>query len=200
MTRISTWIASLVICGLSMCAHASVMWQVDSLGQLTGATGVEVSGTLYDVQFVEGSCINIFNGCDAPSDFLFNTITSAMNASQALMDQVLLDNSYGSFDTHPDLTSGCSSSGYCYVLTPFSVDFHGVNANRAENGIYANFQDGVGFDGISPVYDVGNDPASTYAQWSLHSDPEPGTFALLSLGLVAGFGVHRRHSRAGGNA
>lgn len=33
---------------------------IDGGGQLTGATGVDVGGTLYDVTFMDGTCIAMF--------------------------------------------------------------------------------------------------------------------------------------------
>jgi hypothetical protein len=36
---------------------AAPILQASSGGILTGATGVDVNGTLYDVQFVDGSCV-----------------------------------------------------------------------------------------------------------------------------------------------
>ena len=52
-------------------------------------------GNLYDVQFLDGSCISLFNGCDDVSDFTFQTQAAAILASQALLDQVLLDGGGG---------------------------------------------------------------------------------------------------------
>ncbi len=40
-------------------------------GILHGASGVDVGGTLYDVEFLDGTCIVLFNGCDQSSDFTF---------------------------------------------------------------------------------------------------------------------------------
>jgi hypothetical protein len=57
--------------------------------QLMGASNVLVDGSLYDVQFVDGSCIDVFNGCDDVSDFTFQSQAVASLASQALVDQVL---------------------------------------------------------------------------------------------------------------
>ena len=60
-------------------------------GQLVGASGVDVDGTLYDVEFVDGTCVDLFNGCDESSDFMFTTEAAALMASQALLDQVLIN-------------------------------------------------------------------------------------------------------------
>ena len=90
---------------------------------LTGATGVNVGGTLYDVVFVDGTCVAIFDGCDDPAtDFDFTTEADALAASQALLDQVFLNVSGGGqFDSTPALTFGCVGFSVCSALTPFDL-------------------------------------------------------------------------------
>jgi hypothetical protein len=112
-------------------AHAAVIL-VDASGLLTGATGVMVNGTAYDVSFQGGSCNAVFNGCDPSLDFLFTSGASALVASQALLDQVFLGENHGVedgdpsgpgfFDSHPGLTRGCPLGDFnvCIALTPYS--------------------------------------------------------------------------------
>jgi len=38
-------------------------------GQLEGATGVDVGGTLYDVEFLDGTCVTLYMGCDSVDGF-----------------------------------------------------------------------------------------------------------------------------------
>ena len=59
-------------------------------GQLVGAFDVSVGGTLYDVTFQDGTCVDLFDGCDEVSDFAFPTSSAANSASFALLAQVLL--------------------------------------------------------------------------------------------------------------
>jgi hypothetical protein len=89
-------------------------------GGLTGATGVDVGGTLYDVEFVDGACAAVFSGCTSAS-FAFTTETSAAAAAQALLDQVFLDGVPGPFDSSPNLTRDCLSELACLVITPYDV-------------------------------------------------------------------------------
>jgi hypothetical protein len=70
-------------------------------GQLHGAFGVDVGGTLYNVEFLDGTCIALFNGCDAVSDFTFQSSALAAAASQALLDQVFLRWRFREFRLHP---------------------------------------------------------------------------------------------------
>jgi hypothetical protein len=112
----------------------------------TGATGVDVDGTLYDVAFVDGSCISVFTGCNSPSDFFFTNRFSAGDAAQALLD---LFNAPGNeqFTISPNLISGCAASAVCSVLTPYDgfIFFNEPNVsvatfenNDVSSGQFAN--------------------------------------------------------------
>jgi hypothetical protein len=91
-----------------------------------GASGVDVGGTFYDVQFLDGTCIDLYNGCDDVSDFTFQTQAAAILAAQALLDQVILDGGVGQFDSQPGLTFGCISLAvFCDVLTPYAFPIPG---------------------------------------------------------------------------
>ncbi len=161
-------------------------------GQLFGASGVIVEGSSYDVEFLDGTCIALYNGCDDVSDFTFQTGLSALLASQALLDQVFLDGPLGSFDTVPDLTNGCEEPLLCRANTPYgfanlietsirliSANNRPIDASDALTGI-------VGWPVVQDSSSAGYD---AFAVWSLV--PEPNTALLLSLGL-AGLSVRRR--------
>jgi len=71
---------SRILAGTLMCfcvhnANAVVLL-VDGSGVLTGATGVNISGTLFDVAFEGGTCDSVFNGCD-PAEFAFSSESAA---------------------------------------------------------------------------------------------------------------------------
>jgi hypothetical protein len=89
-------------------------------GELHGASNVLVDGSLYNVQFRDGTCVDLYNGCDDASDFTFQTLASATLASQALLDQVFVDGASGNFSSSPDLTFSCGPDpSYCFVFTPY---------------------------------------------------------------------------------
>jgi hypothetical protein len=89
-------------------------------GELLGATGVNVGGVVYDVEIVEGTCIDLYDGCDDLSDFTFTTLADALLAARALQDQVVLDGVAGNFDTVPSLTAGCSGA-LCGTAFPYGL-------------------------------------------------------------------------------
>ena len=57
---------------------------MDPLSRLD-AFGLNVGGSVYDVAFVEGTCIDLFDGCDEVSDSAFTSLADAPLASQALL-------------------------------------------------------------------------------------------------------------------
>lgn len=169
---------------MALPAQAGLARQVDSGGQLTGATGVDVAGVLYDVTFVDGTCSGVFSGCDATSKFAFHSLADANAASSALLSQVFLDVSLGFFDSDPSLTTGCSSTSLCGVLIPYDVFSNdGVLASVAVND--------TGIDSVAGAQIRSYDDLLSFGEYSWavwvpeNSVPEPSSRALLGLAGVA---------------
>jgi len=195
MSRLMAFFGALFfLAGLQCPAYASLVLQVSG-ATLTGATGVVVDGTSYDVSFVQGTCNTNFNNC---ATFTFDQ-QHADDANKALFFQVLpaADNVF------PQIAAiaGCPAfnlNAPCQIITPYIAYAIGPSStefNAKDLAVYflpsgANPSDYTAlatFDttGTGTVFAVWTQSASA-------SVPEPATAFLLGvvgLGLMA----TRRH-------
>lgn len=168
-------------------------------GQLLGAKNVDVNGALYDVEFVDGTCVALFEGCNSDSDFVFSTFQQANMAAQSLLETVFLDGPLGNFDSDPDLTAGIEKSRFGNtgdVLVPYGVDpVQPIAFRSAFLRNRADPNDGVGasFAGGLRSFDFSNINTSTFARFTpsqIATVPLPAGGLLLLAGL-AGLGAAR---------
>jgi hypothetical protein len=75
------WILFVVLFLAASGTRAATLNVID--GQLVGASNVDVGGILYDVEFLNGTCIALFDGCDSSADFTFTNSVDAIAAAQA---------------------------------------------------------------------------------------------------------------------
>lgn len=175
---------------------AAAVLLVNGGGQLTGATGVAVGSSTYDVSFADGACTALFGGCDAASDFTFTTEADAQAAALALLGQVLIDGGEGQFDTNYELTLGCAlnNASSCAVLIPFATN--GVGATVAQ-AINSPAQDTNTINASPAVgFDTTGQPNYVYALFtpSVTAVPEASSWAMMLFGF-AGIGLATRRRR-----
>ncbi|MFQ5780505.1 MAG: hypothetical protein ACE5HN_06920 [Nitrospiria bacterium] len=140
-TAMAAFFAAFILLSCFSEANAEVSLLIDGTGQLTGATGVVVGADTFNVSFLDGTCTDLFSGCDDPGDFLFTTEDSAKMAAAALEATVFLDSEKGNFDSIPSKVRGCSGTiNACSIMTPFGfsavtpgeiIDVSFINAPRS---------------------------------------------------------------------
>lgn len=167
---------------LSATANAALIHITDSKGILTGAKGVNINGTDYDVEFKDGTCVALFSGCDSKNDFLFNTSSSAYLASWVLNSYVFVNG----WDSSPSKTKGCeNSSAQCTILTPFELSQGWLRSGIFTNNDWIN-SDSYSVGNWTPTADTSS-YAFTFAIWSLSNKSEvneSGSLAILIMSLA----------------
>ena len=186
-------------------ALAAPVLVVDSGGVLTGVNNLEVQGTAYDVSFNGGTCDQLFSGCQS---FAFQTVESAMAASEALLAYAFTDSGFGQFDSRPELTRGCESTPAstfysCIALTPFALSPSGqiVSAFWALNSMREVSDEantyGFLFTNANPIQSPGVQ-MRTWAVWTpstVTPIPEPAPWQLTLLGVSTMLAVRKRATR-----
>jgi hypothetical protein len=196
-------ICTLFIFGFVSVSHASVIFitekDANGVTSLLGADNVEVNGLYYNVRFLDGSCIALFNGCDDPADFFFGYVGDALDASISLLDQVFIRGT--GFDIAPELINGCSNgrSG-CNIFTPYAYvnGFSFCHLGAQSAGCHS--RDVIEITMFLPGSEravVNSDFLYyTYAVWSKPVEASaPGTAMLLLMG-IAGLIVSQRRKQA----
>jgi hypothetical protein len=176
-------LATVMVLSVCLSTSASALTLNVVVGQLLGASNVDVEGVLYDVLFTDGSCIQLFSGCDDNSDFLVTNEVEALAVATALDQQVFLDGPEGNFDTVPALTSGCESATVCDVYVPYYSNGTTVQLTRVQNRTPPGADE---VEGGRLILAVSNDLSSDFATYAVFTPvPEPGTALLMGLGLIA---------------
>lgn len=177
--------------------------QIDA-GQLTGATGVNVGGTLFDVTFEAGTCAEVYTGCDALSDFPFTNVSDGETAEdltrealEALRATVFINTDSGDFDTNPSLTAGCGfEDSFCNIFVPFA--FSDVGGQKALSFQNAPAVDTTGLNDIVTEFrllsnfNAEKNDSATFAVFTPSEDiPETPPIPLPAAGwmLLAGLGA-----------
>ena len=181
-------------------AKATLMLDIEN-GILMGANNVDVDNVLYDVKFVDNTCAFAHGTC-TDNSFVFQTQITAGEASNALLQQVLVNTSEGQFGSNIALINGISDPNLNTILTAIEVlDVGFPNERGFMSGIQrysvnskTDYKIGSGTLNEHPTTLFGG--SNVWAVWSVAASvPEPGTFMLLVLG-VAGLSFSRYKKKA----
>tara|TARA_R110002073_G_scaffold334037_1_gene522677 strand:+ start:4980 stop:5633 length:654 start_codon:yes stop_codon:yes gene_type:complete len=194
-------------------ATATPILMTNSSGNLTGINGLEVLHTysqellgVYDVIFRDGSCLDLFNGCDSnQDDLLFRNSAVGGYATESLLGAL------GAFADMPEKITGCESILTCIISIPININLSGPSSSVSASSLWlrksplddlpitesyvgSRETDFSSFTNrtwaiFSPSLSTGNPPNTV---------PEPGMLALIGLGF-ASFGIIRRRNKIGEN-
>lgn len=189
----------------SSASQAAVIYNMSG-GKLSSIQNIDISGTLYDVTFQNGSFNTIF-GSDA--NLMFTSSTQAYAAAEALrlhlVDGVVASDGFTyNYDTNNSLVEGCVNYIWCDMLTPYMEFIDASGTEKAASFATRNFYDTT--SDYSFAVTLGSDFNTdnptvpfwyTCADWRLASQvPEPASAILMSMGLL-GVGYVSRKRKSG---
>lgn len=174
-----TFLTTLLITSKSLSAIL-VTDSEGSIAQLLAAMNVDINGILYDVTFQDGTCVELFNGCNDLTDFTFTNEADATAASQALLDQVLIDTPFpNTYDSNPNFVAGCQTASRdigCYFVTPYTF-ISGAPIGAMARNFGIRTEDDISIEEIA-TYNSAGLPI-TFAVWT-------ETSAVVPLPAAAG--------------
>lgn len=138
-------------------------------GDVTGATGLLIDGALYDVDFVNQRCRDLFAGCRGEGPFPFTTEAAAIEAGQAIRDQVFR-NETGALQMTIDEFAPCI--GGCYVLVPYALVPSGTQFLSVIVGLFDNPHRTIGPVAIGYGLPITYAPVGRYP-YAVFSAPYP---------------------------
>ena len=180
--KICTLISILAtMCLSTFSLQAAPILLFSTSNQLTGATGVEVNGQLYDVEFKDGTCFDLFNGCYEGTDsFFWKTSADAETASLSLLDQVFTDATGALLDSEPHRILGCETTISCFAITPFVRYFlHNAVSGVSAFNSHVESGDGTVASHVDINFDLAAEAGQTWAVWSSRSTISEPPLALL---------------------
>lgn len=185
----------LILFTFTLAQSAQAAMITESGGFMTGATGINVGGKLYDMELKDGTCVLLFGGCDEQSDFPFDA-AGTQEALTELLDLITVS----MFVNAPDKITGCAASIYqsCVIETPYNV-FDAFNIQLDELVIFS-YADPLITQGVflPPSFDTSSASHVVYALWTAQPTrtiPEPSSLLLIGMGLLGQRLVSARSKR-----
>jgi len=192
------------VLGLSMAftgAQALTLQVAD--GKLTGAQGVLVEGSLYDVKFLDGTCSTVFGSeCSGSGSFVLNSAISALSAANALINQVFSPtNSPSGIPNYPpslNIAGIGPDLGFAEVMIPYALPAQFPGYFEAQTVKLCPELCGLPHEYVTffrqPLSQNTTDlPYRVFAQFVSAPVPEPETYALMMVGLgLVGLAARRR--------
>jgi hypothetical protein len=171
----------------------SATLQYNINGRLTGATQVNVGGVFYDVEFRDGSFLNLYAG--EINNLVFHNASEANAASDSLLNQVFI----GVHDTDPRVR-GCTDLASCHVLTAFDVSTDGVSTHYSVAVNNSDFNADYSYLNLS-AWGMGSDttyyPWAVQAVWSAPAPevPLPSSAWLFGSALISFFAAIKKRNK-----
>lgn len=175
-------------------------------GELVGATDLQAGDAIVDVSFVDGSCAEVFDGCDELSDFQQFENEFARSILEAIRDDVIVDGAAGAFDSNALLTRGCERGVRnldfgCGFALPL-VRTGNIGSDFIPGAVLGNLS--AGTSGIDKRISFGSvfQGNTTQAVWVVVSNirtdvaavPLPASLPMIAVALFAIGAIGRRVS------
>lgn len=190
----------------SLVLSLSLLWipfyaHADLITKLTGITGLEFADSVWDVEFVDGTCQEVYGSCDneksmTPKGDHQGAYFAIFNAINGTI-----------YDDSPSLISGCGDYIHCYILLPEPWYVGGVDEGgevpmyALDNFVLDSQYDPNGYISLTDyslpleqflTLDTSELESLVWARWTEVTQVyEPPSLAMLGLGL-AGLLFYRR--------
>ena len=180
---------ALMVLTMGATAHAASL-RINGDGHVEGVDGIVIGTATYDATFVDGTCVEIFSGCDEISDFQLGEADALTAATQ------ITDAFTGSAYQHePDEIVGCTDTpSICRIAIPWDPSSPATSPNLVTVALTV-IQDDPTLPvtiGVFYEYEMTNAEVGTFVV--LTEVPLPASAWLFVSALVGLLGIGRRRT------